>query len=209
MSADYSSPVAAVLMDEQDLKNAPDSILGIKRDAYPYFSGPDAHPPSVSRATYSYFPYWIDCGFYSYAEERASARADDFQPSCKIGDIAVAGVSEYMRRTPQIPDLNSALHLSVEDIASMATFDGAPTYQSDHSSGTDAVRGKASSMRQEVSAAGSFSHGRVVRGDAQRSDRRDMLLKMFAKFDREAILGGSSDEAAVDADGALGDERLG
>ncbi|KAJ1868825.1 vacuolar membrane-associated protein iml1, partial [Coemansia sp. RSA 990] len=51
-----------------------------------------------NRVVYHYFAYWVDSGFYSYMDQSG------FTP-CKMGDLPVTGIADYMRQRPMIPDL--------------------------------------------------------------------------------------------------------
>ncbi|KAJ2386327.1 vacuolar membrane-associated protein iml1, partial [Coemansia sp. RSA 2603] len=80
----------------------PDTIKELTLDDYPFFAGRRA---ADRRVTYCYFPYWVDCGFYDYTDERGAERPDAFRPACQMGSLAGDGASTYLRTAPVIPDV--------------------------------------------------------------------------------------------------------
>ncbi|KAJ2854408.1 vacuolar membrane-associated protein iml1, partial [Coemansia erecta] len=162
-----SSAVNA-LLDSMDsaVDNIPDTIKELSLDEYPYFSHGQSLMGIERRVAYCYFPYWMDCGFYNYTDERVSERSDTFRPCCKMGDLSINGALTYLQTQPMIPDIElramdtelaSLLGLETNVAPSIESLTGEATYRSrDEENSASDIPHVASMPRDGL-------HGRSVR----------------------------------------------
>ncbi|KAJ2767331.1 vacuolar membrane-associated protein iml1, partial [Coemansia nantahalensis] len=179
-----------------DPAEVPKTILDLSKDDHPCFTGAQRTPRAENRVMYEYFAYWVDSGFYNFADDRRNRHPGGFVPSCKMGDLSVAGVDSYMRCTPRIPSLD----LRARDYGHLAAAAGCDTYTGSMSA---CSLGDPSHSRPEVgwpqdaqiaAAATDVVHGMILRADRLATlEGRESLLAMFAAFDSGAIVSAGSD----------------
>ncbi|KAJ1889361.1 vacuolar membrane-associated protein iml1, partial [Kickxella alabastrina] len=201
-----SGSVIGVLLSDKDttVGDIPKSINDLTLDEYPFFT-PDTSTLDVDRrVVHCYFPYWVDCGFYNYTDERDVDRPDDFRPVCKMGDLSVNGVASYLHRPPTIPDLE--LRAMDTELASLLGLEAHLESSTEsvagevlHSQLTRGDKSSSTEARHMASLSKDGPHGRSVRL-ATVSDR-EALKELFDKFDRQAIVG--TDVASVAPSGEL------
>ncbi|KAJ2847775.1 vacuolar membrane-associated protein iml1, partial [Coemansia brasiliensis] len=158
-AASYESQLAASIFGTL-LKGAtgiPDSI----RECF-VPSQPKTQPDN--RVVYHYFAYWVDSGFYSYTD-----KSSEFIPTCKMGELPVTGVADYMRQRPLIPDL-----VLYTDTTSMAGYP----------SGADSIKNILHARSNEAQPAETQM---LAKSHDTAHDRG--LLEMFAQFDKQAMVG--------------------
>ncbi|KAJ2160896.1 vacuolar membrane-associated protein iml1 [Coemansia sp. RSA 552] len=202
-----SSIVSALVGDcDIDSSEVPDTIKQLQMDSYPFLS--HTHPEAMqkNRVVYSYFPYWVDCGFYNYTEQRASHHTGDFSPTCKMGELSVTGVADYMLLRPMIPDLD--LKAVENDYA--ASLAGLDAYTASGTESPDAAKVRSEGCRSaDTYTTKDMLHGRGRGADRPSSSAQgqERLLEMFAKYDRQAIVGTgpmySSSSGGLSSDGIM------
>ncbi|KAJ2081423.1 vacuolar membrane-associated protein iml1 [Coemansia sp. RSA 988] len=143
--------IARAFLDETGMEDIPATIKELHMSEYPLFNREKEQRQNDGRVEYSYFAYWVDSGFYNYTE-RGPQQVENFEATCRMGELSVTGVAGYMRRRPSIPDLN-----------------------------LQALGG------DQWSAAGGEPD--AERPAANGPVPRERLLALFAKFDRQAIVG--------------------
>ncbi|KAJ2003138.1 vacuolar membrane-associated protein iml1, partial [Coemansia thaxteri] len=203
------SIASALLGNIENIAEVPSTILKLRTADYPFFSQQRATPGNDRQVVYCYFPYWVDCGFYNYSDDPVPESTDDFKPVCKMGDIPVAGVASYMRKTPLVPDLNlSAVDQELSEALGL---------DSESTPGVDSITEDRTKLRDEdtrsinaqfFSTTRDIVHGRIVQLDRAPAvaQSRERLLEVFAKYDRQAIVGtgiSSATSAAMAAGGEL------
>ncbi|KAJ2351119.1 vacuolar membrane-associated protein iml1, partial [Coemansia sp. RSA 2618] len=197
-----ASVISALIGDRHDIdpSEIPDTIKDLHGDQFPFFAQQQSLSRPDERAVYYYFAYWVDSGFYNYTDQSVAHHSGDFSPVCKMGELSVTGVANYMRQRPMIPDLdlvkavNATAGADTDYTASIAGYDTRTMGSSSDSPGHDALRARSEEFRsaeaQMVAMARDVSHGRVLRSDRLSSVHgHERLLEMFAKFDRQAIVG--------------------
>ncbi|KAJ2335668.1 vacuolar membrane-associated protein iml1, partial [Coemansia sp. RSA 2681] len=206
--------IASVLLSNFDnVSDIPSAILELRTADFPTFAQPKPVPKSSDRRiVYCYFPYWVDCGFYNYVDDQAARPASNFRPSCKMGDLSVAGVASYMQRTPLVPDLD--LSAIDHDLAAALKPDALPAsvagsiFDEQFKSRDEDTR---STDAQYYSVTRDIGHGRVLQLDRKPAPvySRERLVDVFAEFDRRAIVGLGAGRDAGGAMSAVGDHATG
>ncbi|KAJ2813981.1 vacuolar membrane-associated protein iml1, partial [Coemansia furcata] len=210
----FAGSVASVLLsDSENISDIPSAILELRADDYPFFSQPKASSAAKDRRVdYCYFPHWVDCGFYNNFDEPASERANGFKPSCKMGDLPVTGVANYMRATPSVPDLD--LSAFDHELTAALKFD------TQSASGGDSIADERLRSRDEdsrsmeaqfFSTTREIGHGRILPLGRKLPSvhSREHLLDLFAEYDRQAIVGLSMGQGATAGAQPAGDHATG
>ncbi|KAJ1827918.1 vacuolar membrane-associated protein iml1, partial [Coemansia sp. RSA 2599] len=180
------------LLDSMDsaMDNVPDTIKELSLEEYPFFSHGRPAMGIERRVIYCYFPYWMDCGFYNYTDERVSERPDTFRPCCKMGDLSINGASTYLQTKPTIPDIElRAMDAELLSLLGLET-NVAPSIESPTLEATHRGRdeeGRSSDAPHVASMPKDSLHGRSVR--LASVPEVETLLELFDKFDRRAIVG--------------------
>ncbi|KAJ1816828.1 vacuolar membrane-associated protein iml1, partial [Coemansia sp. RSA 2675] len=189
----FSDSIASALISNHgNVSDIPSSILELRTADYPFFAQSTTSSASRdNRIVYYYFPYWVDCGFYNI-DEPASEHDSKFRPRCKMDDLPITGVANYMRVAPSVPDLD----LSVFDPELLA----AQKFDTQSVSGIDSIADGRFKYRDEdsrsidaqfFSATRDIGHGRILPLDRKLplGHSRERLLDLFAEYDRQAITG--------------------
>ncbi|KAJ2710023.1 vacuolar membrane-associated protein iml1, partial [Coemansia spiralis] len=183
----------------------PDTILGLLKADHPYFAEVQPATDSKNRVVCCYFAYWVDSGFYNFADDRRSRHPGSFVPTCKMGDLSVAGIDNYMRCAPNIP----ALELRARDFGHAAggdTYTGSASACSIGDPIYNRVEAGWPQDAQIAAAATNVAHGMILRTDQLASiEGHESLLAMFAAFDSQAIVGSGADHFV----GSSGIEAMG
>ncbi|KAJ1732229.1 vacuolar membrane-associated protein iml1, partial [Coemansia biformis] len=194
-------------MPDLDLSEIPDTILDLHKADHPFFAGSKRVPQSESRVFYYYFAYWVDSGFYNFSDDRRSHHLGDFVPTCKMGELSMVGVDNYMRCAPLIPNLE----LRAGDYE-YPSLPGGDAYAGSASGGSveDPYRGRGGGgwplEAQLTALATDVTHGKILRSDQLSPvEGHEQLLAMFAKFDSQAIVG----TGAAHPNGLVSNEGLG
>ncbi|KAJ2556653.1 vacuolar membrane-associated protein iml1, partial [Coemansia sp. RSA 1933] len=165
------SVVQALLPEGDTAEDMPDTIRGLTMTDFSYFCERDSEKKD-KRVTYCYFPYWIDCGFYNYTDESPQALKGGFYPSCKMGDLSVTGVPQYLKETPLISDLK----LKQLDADLVSLIDGSNGSSLSHGDGTQTSE---------------LTHGSIaLLGQLPIStvQERERMIEVFRMYDHEAIV---------------------
>ncbi|KAJ2866454.1 vacuolar membrane-associated protein iml1, partial [Coemansia erecta] len=181
------SIVHALLPENDNADDMPDTIRGLTMSDFSYFCERDDEKKKDRRVTYCYFPYWIDCGFYNYTDESPAALKGNFRPSCKMGDLSVTGVPRYLRDTPLMPDLKLK-HLDT-DLASL--LGGDSMTGSDLNSPMQDEESQSINGYRFAAQTKEFSHGSIGLLGQQPSiteEERERMIEVFRMYDHEALV---------------------
>ncbi|KAJ2726449.1 vacuolar membrane-associated protein iml1 [Coemansia sp. Benny D115] len=197
----------------------PETIQNLSLDDYPFFAHERVLPSVDRRVVYNYFPYWVDCGFYNYTDERVTERFDDFRPSCKMGDLSVNGVSNYMHTPPAVPDLEFramdtelASLLGLEQQLVPSTDSPANEFQQQYQQQLLQQQQLQQRSRDEDNSSTESRHPAAMPKDTMlaRKSRLSPVIEhqalkdMFENFDRRAIVGGAGIANSLNPGDALG-----